>query len=73
VGLEEFSYEETFVDAITPALEDLQKNGIKVAVNAGATDTAKLHEKIVSLVNERGLKLNVAYVDGGTLFLSLYG
>lgn len=64
MGLEEFSYEETFVDAITPALEDLEKNGIKVAVNAGATDTAKLHGVISELVKKKGLKLNVAYVDG---------
>ncbi|KAK3054163.1 hypothetical protein LTR09_004941 [Extremus antarcticus] len=64
MNLEEFSYEETFVDAIAPALEALEKNGIKVAVNAGATDTKKLHERIVGLVEEKGLKLNVAYVDG---------
>ncbi len=67
MNLEEFSYEETFVDAIAPALEALEKNGIKVAVNAGATDTKKLHERIVGLVEEKGLKLNVAYVDGGTV------
>ena len=59
MGLEEFSYEETFVDAITPALPDLEKNGIKVAVNAGATDTAKLYELISGLVKEKGLGLKV--------------
>lgn len=64
LGLEEFSYEPSFVDAITPALEDLDRNRIKVAVNAGATDTAKLHELISGLVKEKGLNLNVAYVDG---------
>lgn len=64
MGTEEFSYEETFVDAITPALEDLERNRIKVAVNAGATDTAKLHEHITGLVKKKGLNLNVAYVDG---------
>ena len=64
MGLEEFSYEPSFVDAITPALESLEKNKIKVAVNAGATDTAKLHEVVTGLVKERGLSLNVAYVDG---------
>lgn len=67
MGLEEFSYEETFVDAIAPALEGLEKNGIKVAVNAGATDTQKLYERIVGMVEEKGLKLKVAYVDGGKL------
>lgn len=34
-------------------------------VNAGAADTAKLHERVSGLVKEKGLKLNVAYVDGG--------
>ena len=63
-GTEEFSYEETFVEAITPALEDLERNHIKVAVNAGATDTAKLHQHICGLVQKKGLNLNVAYVDG---------
>ena len=64
LGTEEFSYEETFVEAITPALEDLERNHIKVAVNAGATDTAKLHQHITELVRKKGLNLNVAYVDG---------
>lgn len=66
--LEEFSYEETFVDAISPAMEDLERNRIKVAVNAGATDTAKLHERISGLVKEKGLNLSVAYVDGGNKY-----
>ena len=59
LGTEEFSYEPTFVTAIEPALEDLAKNKIKVAVNAGATDTAKLHEHISGLVKQKGLDLNV--------------
>ena len=63
-GTEDFSYEETFVEAITPALEDLERNHIKVAVNAGATDTAKLHQHICGLVQTKGLNLNVAYVGG---------
>ncbi|KAF2095660.1 DUF1446-domain-containing protein [Rhizodiscina lignyota] len=67
LGLEEFSYEPAFVDAIAPALEDLERNRIKVAVNAGVTDTAKLAKLIDGMVKERGLNLKVAYVDGDTV------
>lgn len=58
------AYEPTFIEALTPALSDIAKNKIKVAVNAGASDTALLHRVVTSMVKQKGLDLKVAYVSG---------
>ncbi|KAH8587094.1 hypothetical protein B0O99DRAFT_694786 [Bisporella sp. PMI_857] len=61
-------YEQCFVESITPALPDLAKRGIKVAVNAGASDTKKLHDIVTRLVQDLGLKLKVAWIEGDEVF-----
>lgn len=58
------AYEATFVEALTPALADLARNRVKVAVNAGASDTKKLHEVVSKLVQEKGLDLKVSWISG---------
>ncbi|KAJ6133759.1 hypothetical protein N7523_000081 [Penicillium sp. IBT 18751x] len=58
------AYDVSFLEALDPALEDLAKYGIKVAVNAGVTDTKGLYEVVVKMVQERGLDLKVAWVSG---------
>lgn len=58
------AYEATFLEALAPALRDIAKYGIKVAVNAGGSDTEKLHDAIVKMVQNAGLKLKVAWVGG---------
>ena len=58
------AYETSFLDAIEPALEDLAKYGIRVAVNAGASDTQKCYEVLVSMIKERRLDVPVAWIDG---------
>lgn len=62
----EVAYERTFLDSLAPALSDIAKYGIKVAVNAGASDVQGLAEATKKLVKEKGLegKLNVAWVSG---------
>lgn len=57
-------FEQCFVESITPALPDLAKRGIKVAVNAGGSDTKKLHDTLCELVQELGLNLKIAWVEG---------
>ena len=57
-------FEENFLESITPALPDIAKRGIKVAVNAGGSDTKKLHDTLCELVKKLGLDLKVAWVEG---------
>jgi hypothetical protein len=64
-------YEECFLESILPALEHLDARGIKVAVNAGASDTKKLHDYLVQTITDRGLSLNVAWVEGDEVFDSV--
>ena len=47
-----------------PALPYIAKYRIKVAVNAGAADTKKLHELVTKLVKSKGLTLSVAWISG---------
>ncbi|KAF7305758.1 hypothetical protein HMN09_00729500 [Mycena chlorophos] len=63
-GDSQTSYEQTFVNALKLGLEDIARNGIKVIVNAGGTDTERLHKVIVDLVKKRGLALQVAWISG---------
>jgi hypothetical protein len=57
-------YDPTFLDNLAPALPDIARKGIKVAVNAGACDTAMLAGVVQDEVNKQGLALKVAYVEG---------
>lgn len=53
-------YEPSFLLALEPALEDLAKHGIKLAVNAGNCDTEGLYKVVVQMVQAKGLKLKVS-------------
>lgn len=57
-------FDPTFLDNLAPALPDISRKGIKVAVNAGACDTALLAKQVQDEVNKQGLELKVAYVEG---------
>ncbi|KAH6704241.1 hypothetical protein BKA61DRAFT_680494 [Leptodontidium sp. MPI-SDFR-AT-0119] len=63
-GSETGEYEQCFLESIIPALPDLAKRGIKVAVNAGASDTEKLHHSLSQTVEDLGLNLKIAWVSG---------
>jgi hypothetical protein len=63
-GASTAEYEECFLESIKPALPDLAKRGIKVAVNAGGSDTQKLHDTLYKIVQELGLNLKIAWVEG---------
>lgn len=57
-------FEPSFLEAFVPALPHVASNKIKVAVNAGASDTQKLYETVVNKVKELGLDLKVAWIGG---------
>lgn len=57
-------FELSFLESIEPALVDLATRKIKVAVNAGASDTKKLHDVLVTSIREKNLDLKVAWVEG---------
>lgn len=62
------AYEPTFLESLEPALNDIAKYGIKVAVNAGASDTQLLHKVVTDMVKSKGLKLKVAWISGDEVF-----
>lgn len=53
-------YELSFLLALQPALEDLAKHRIKLAVNAGNTDTQGLYDAVTQMIRARGLDLKVS-------------
>jgi len=57
-------YEPSFLEKLNPAIPWLAKKGIKVAVNAGASDVSGLAEEVKALVEKHGVSLKVGYVDG---------
>ncbi|KAL2840877.1 hypothetical protein BJY01DRAFT_257213 [Aspergillus pseudoustus] len=57
-------YEPSFLLALQPALDDLAKYRIKLAVNAGNTDTEGLYKVVTQMVQAKGLNLKVAWVSG---------
>ncbi|KAF9698497.1 hypothetical protein EKO04_003933 [Ascochyta lentis] len=58
------AYEPTFLEALEPALPHIARHRIKVAVNAGASDTEELYKVVTDLVAAKGLKLSVAWISG---------
>lgn len=57
-------FAENFLDCFEPAIDDIAKKGIKLAVNAGASDTEILAKIVQQKVRDRGHELNVAWVEG---------
>jgi hypothetical protein len=62
--LQNAMFADNFMDCFTPAIDDLAKNGIKLAVNAGASDTEVLAKLVQKTVKDRGHNLKVAWVEG---------
>lgn len=53
------AYDLSFLLALEPALEDLARHGIKLAVNAGVADTESLCKVVMRMVQSKGLDLKV--------------
>lgn len=60
------AFEAVFLEAVEPALYDLAKYRIKVAVNAGASDTEGLYRSVLAMIGKKGLTANlkVAWISG---------
>lgn len=58
------NYAKLFLACFQPAIPDLAKNGIKLAVNAGGSDTELLAEVCQKLVQDAGYNLKIAWVEG---------
>lgn len=58
------AFESSFLDALSPALDDLARYGIKVAVNAGASDTEAMYNIVCEMIKKKGLKIPVAWISG---------
>ncbi|KAJ5605999.1 hypothetical protein N7510_008780 [Penicillium lagena] len=64
----EAAFEHTFLEALEPALASLATRDIKLAVNAGSSDTFRLCQSVENLVKEKDLSLTVAWVEGDEVF-----
>jgi hypothetical protein len=60
-------YEESFLEALEPALENIAKKGLKLAANAGTVATKDLYDAVVKVVEEKGLALTIAWVEGDSV------
>jgi hypothetical protein len=54
------AYDLSFLEALEPALDDLAKYEIKLAVNAGVTDTKGLYDVVTRMVEAKKLDLKVS-------------
>ncbi|KAM0506961.1 hypothetical protein ACHAP9_007158 [Verticillium nonalfalfae] len=57
-------YEPYFLDELDPAIPHLASRGIKIAVNAGASDVHGLALAVKELIMKHGVDLKVGVVDG---------
>jgi hypothetical protein len=57
-------YAETFLQCFEPSIEPMVKNGTKMAVNAGASDTELLAEVVQKMLQDRGVDLKVSWISG---------
>ncbi|KXT17708.1 hypothetical protein AC579_9033 [Pseudocercospora musae] len=62
--LETAYFAENFMDCFEPAIASLAENGVKLAVNAGASDTEVLAKLVQQKVKEKGYDLKVAWISG---------
>ena len=57
-------FAENFIDCFRPAIPYLAKNGTKLAVNAGASDTEILAKYVKKMCDDAGYPMKVAWVEG---------
>lgn len=65
------AFEESFLESLEPALDDLAKHKIKVAVNAGASDTRGMYEIVCDMIKKKGLTIPVAWISGDEVLPTL--
>lgn len=57
-------FDPSFMANVTPALPLLARKGIRLAVNAGASDTEMLAKTMAKAIEDAGLELKVAWILG---------
>jgi hypothetical protein len=57
-------FDPSFMGSLGPALPYIQQNGVKVAVNAGASSPGGLARTVKEEIVRQGLNLKVAWVEG---------
>ncbi|KAL2752011.1 hypothetical protein ACRALDRAFT_1052947 [Sodiomyces alcalophilus JCM 7366] len=57
-------YEPYFLEELDPAIPWLAKRGVKIAVNAGASDVHGLAVAVQELITKHGVDLKIGVVDG---------
>lgn len=57
-------FDPCFLSSLSPALPYIQQNGIKVAVNAGASDAELLAREVRKEIDQQGLSLKIAWIEG---------
>jgi 4-hydroxy-3-methylbut-2-enyl diphosphate reductase IspH len=57
-------FDPCFMGSLAPGLPVLQQNNVKLAVNAGASDPELLVREVKKKIDELGLKLKVAWIEG---------
>lgn len=62
------AWEPTFIEALEPALEAFAATGKKLVCNAGGSDTGKLAVYVKKMIEAKGLKLKVAWIEGDEVF-----
>lgn len=55
------AYDISFLGALEPALDDLARYGIKLAVNAGVADTEGLYREVMRMAQAKKLGLKVRF------------
>ena len=53
------AYEVSFLEALEPALDDMARHRVRLAVNAGVADTSALYDVVTAVIQKRGLDLKV--------------
>lgn len=66
------AFEASFLEALEPALEDLAKYGIKVAANAGNSDTKVLYKIVCDMIKKKGLNIKVAWISGDEVLPAIH-
>lgn len=57
-------FAENFLDCFVPAIRPLYENKVKLAVNAGASDTEILAELVKKMCEDAGCPMKVAWLEG---------
>jgi hypothetical protein len=62
-------FDPCFMSSLSPGLPIIAEKGIKIAVNAGASDAQLLAKEVAAEVKKAGLNLKVAWIEGDDIVI----